>query len=120
MAVITLPGLLRDRLGDAAAEALANVFREIDVGARVESISIIEERFERRLSEESGKLRIEIEKLRSEIKIENEKFRAEVKTEIAGVNANMAIFKAEMIKWMFLFWIGQLVSLTALFKFFLK
>ncbi|MBF0556223.1 MAG: DUF1640 domain-containing protein, partial [Nitrospirae bacterium] len=48
-----------------------------------------------RITEESGKQQIEIEKLRAEI----------------------SKSKAEIIKWMFLFWIGQTAVLIAIIRF---
>ncbi|MBF0553542.1 MAG: hypothetical protein HQK96_03180, partial [Nitrospirae bacterium] len=83
------------------------------LGARKDAIAIAEERFERRLVEESGKLRLEIEKVRSELRVEIEKVRSElsVKIEKSG---------KENVKWMFLFWIGQLAAMAALLKFFIK
>lgn len=55
-------------------------------------IEVVEERFERRLSEEVGKLR-----------------------------TDMADLRANLIQWMFLFWIGQIGVLTGiLFAFFRK
>ncbi|MCG6553058.1 MAG: CCDC90 family protein [Candidatus Magnetominusculus sp. LBB02] len=98
MSVITIPRSIRERLGDDASEDFAALINDIDMGARKDAIAIAEERFERRLSEESGKLRLEIEKLRSE----------------------MSTTKAEIIKWMFLFWIGQTAVIVALLKFFIK
>ena len=48
------------------------------------------------------------------------KIRAEIKTSIADLRAElrteMANFKAEIIKWMFLFWIGQMAATTAIVK----
>lgn len=55
-------------------------------------IEVVEERFERRLTEEIGKLR-----------------------------TDMADLRANLIQWMFLFWIGQIGVLTGiLFAFFRK
>ncbi|MBF0566028.1 MAG: hypothetical protein HQK89_12370 [Nitrospirae bacterium] len=69
MAVISIPRALRDRLGDEASDDFATIIKEIDIEARKEAISIAEERFERRLAEEIGKVKIEIEKLRSDFKL---------------------------------------------------
>ncbi|MCG6553959.1 MAG: hypothetical protein L7F77_16680 [Candidatus Magnetominusculus sp. LBB02] len=109
MAVITIPRSIRERLGDAASEDFAGLINDIDLGARKDAIAIAEERFERRLVEESGKLRLEIEKLRTETRLEIEKVRTEV--EKSG---------KENIKWMFLFWVGQIAAVAALLKFFIK
>ncbi len=98
MSVITIPRSIRERLGDDASEDFATLINDIDIGARKDAIAIAEERFERRLSEVSGMLRLEMEKLRTEL-------------EKSG---------KENIKWMFLFWIGQIAAMAALFKFFVK
>jgi len=47
---------------------------------------------------------------------DGEKLRAEIKTSIAELRTEMAQFKAEIIKWMFLFWIGQTAATAALIK----
>ena len=44
------------------------------------------------------------------------KIRAEIKTSIAELRTEMANFKAEIIKWMFLFWIGQMAATAAIVK----
>ncbi len=53
--------------------------------------------------------------------VDGEKLRAEIKTAIADLRTElrteMAQFKAEIIKWMFLFWIGQIAVMTAIIKF---
>ena len=96
MAVITIPKVLRDKLGDDGADAFAEVIKEIDLDARKDALAIAEERFEKRLADECGKLRLEIEKLRTELKVE------------------IANNKADIIKWMFIFWIGQIGVLSAI------
>ena len=44
------------------------------------------------------------------------KIRAEIKTSIAELRTEIANFKAEIIKWMFLFWIGQMAATVAIVK----
>ncbi|MBI5141125.1 MAG: hypothetical protein HZA20_02890 [Nitrospirae bacterium] len=80
MSVIAIPRHLREKLGDDATDAFVSVVREIDFEARKDTLAIAEERFERRLAEEIGKLR------------------------------------AELIKWMFIFWCGQIGVIFALLK----
>ncbi len=94
----------------------------------------MEEKFERRLSEELGKIRVEIrelkvelierqEALRAEMIEMNERLRAEMvemnerlRAEMVGMNGNL---RAELIKWMFIFWVGQVgMILGILFAFF--
>mgnify|MGYP001580858795 CR=1 FL=1 len=92
MAVIAVPNILRDKFGDAVTQALIDMFNQVEERAKDRSIEVVEERFERRLSEEIGKLRIEMHDMR-----------------------------ANIITWMFIFWIGQVGTITAiLFAFFRK
>ena len=44
------------------------------------------------------------------------KIRAEIKTSNAELRTEMDNFKAEIIKWMFLFWIGQMAATAAIVK----
>jgi len=87
--VIAIPKPLRDKLGDEATEAFTDVVREIDFeahGARKDAIDIVEERFERRLVEETGKINERISSL--EVKM-TEEFR-KVNERIFSVEVNMA------------------------------
>jgi cell division septum initiation protein DivIVA len=95
MGVITVPKALRDKLGNDGADAFVEVIKEIDLDARKDALALAEERFERRLTEEFGKLKLEIEKLRTEMKVEMEKMRVETKTEMEKIRAET---KTEMEK----------------------
>ena len=79
------PFALRERLGESGSAALADVFEKRDEAL----ISVVTERFERRLSEECGKLRSEMVKLQAELRVD------------------IANARADFIKWSFLFWIGH-------------
>jgi len=78
-----------------------------------------------------GELRATEERLRGEIKSTEEKLRGEIKAtegklrgEIKATEERLmrAIHKwsADTIKWMFIFWIGQIAALTAIIKLMLK
>jgi hypothetical protein len=73
------------------------------------------------LKTEIGELRTELKteigELRTELKTEIAEFRGEFKTEIALVRTDLAIFKAELIKWMFLFWLGTVGTTLAVVSF---
>jgi len=56
MGVIAIPKPLRERLGDEGTDAFVEVIKEIDLDARKDSLSLAEERFEKRLTQEIGKL----------------------------------------------------------------
>ncbi|MEW6608970.1 MAG: hypothetical protein AB1414_16245 [bacterium] len=58
----------------------------------------------------------EVTSLRAEVKEEFALVRAEVKEETSKIRVEMAQFKSEIIKWMFLFWIGQIACMAGIVK----
>lgn len=79
MTVITIPRPLRDKLGDEGSDALAAIINEATKGQRDDIVTLVEEKFERRLAE----------------------------------------VKADLVRWMFVFWVGQIgVTTGILFAFF--
>ena len=77
METLSLPGAVRERLGETASKALLDMFVDAH---RLSTLS-----FEQRLSEELSKLRLDMSNL-----------------------------KFDLLKWCFLFWIGQLAAMTAI------
>ncbi|MFQ6013905.1 MAG: hypothetical protein ACE5NP_00500 [Anaerolineae bacterium] len=66
-------------------------------------IVLVEEKFERRLVEEISKLR------------------GELREEMAGLRVELANTRADLIRWMFIFWVGQVATILGiLFVFFRK
>jgi len=65
-------------------------------------LTAVGERFERRLIEEGAKFRIELTELGSTLRRE------------------MARDRFELLKWMFVFWIGQLAAMSAIMSFLLR
>jgi hypothetical protein len=92
MPIITLPQILRDKLGEDGARALVDLPNQADGQTKVDVLTVVEEKFERRLIEEISKLDIKISET-----------------------------KADLIRWMFVFWMGQIGALLGiLFAFFRK
>ena len=90
MTVIAIPSILKEKFGEVVAQALVDLLNQVEDRAKDRTIEAVEERFERRLAEEIGTLRVELHSIR-----------------------------AELIKWMFIFWVGQVATITAiLFAFF--
>ena len=83
MDVLTVPPPVRDKLGNAGTDGLVTMFSDAH--------RLAVESFERRLAEETGKLRLD-----------------------------MANMKFELVKWMFLFWIGQLAVLISVLSWMLR
>ena len=83
MSIVLLPEGLRLKLGEQAAKELVELVNISNESLKNSILETASDRFERRLSE----------------------FKGEVKAEISQV-------KADIIKWMFVFWIGQIAVIT--------
>lgn len=71
------------------------------------------------VSDEFAKFRAEMGQHRAEILSQIAKLRTEVQVEISGLRTEMARFEARIIRWMFIFWIGQIGAILGiLFAFF--
>lgn len=84
------------RLGDAASAALADMVDTNNRAVLDEATMQCIDRFERRLVEEASKLRVEMAQLRGDLR------------------AEMATNRVELLRWAFLFWVGQLVSVAGI------
>jgi len=60
MTVIAVPKILRDRLTDEGADALIELINRSDDKVKEDMITLVEEKFERRLAEEIGRTRSEL------------------------------------------------------------
>ncbi len=78
-----VPPALRHKLGEAASDDVMGMFADAH--------TIATESFERRLVEESGKIRLEI-----------------------------AALRVDLLKWSFLFWIGQLAAVSGILHMLLR
>ncbi|HID87232.1 MAG TPA: DUF1640 domain-containing protein [Anaerolineae bacterium] len=121
--VLAMPKPLRERLGDEATESLVVVLDELGEKIKEDVITLVEERFARGLAEEMSKLRAELKgdiaQLQTELKGDIAQLRTELKEDIAGLRVEIANARADMIRWMFIFWVGQLAAiLSILFIFF--
>lgn len=60
MSLILLPKALREKLGEDGAESLVEIINKATGNQKGDTIALVEEKFERRLSEETGKLRSDL------------------------------------------------------------
>jgi len=113
MPIIFIPKSLREKLGEAGSDALVQVLNEQEKETRDSVIDIAEMRFEKKLGEVEGSLREEITKLDSSL-------RQEIVKGDSTLREAIQKSKTDTIKWMFLFWIGQIGAilgiLLAVFK----
>lgn len=90
MPIVSVEKPLREKLGEEAVDSLVRLINSAQDEQKNGILEFVEEKFERRLS-----------------------------SEISKVNEKIADSKADLIKWMFIFWVGQVaVILGILFVFF--
>ncbi|WP_347274018.1 hypothetical protein [Candidatus Kuenenia sp.] len=120
MAIITIPKILREKLTEEGAEALVEVLDKVEDRSEMHVLQVAEERFEKKVEQAKSELKDDINSLRSELKDDVgkvdkrlEQVRSELKTDIANA-------RADLIKWMFIFWMGQVITITGILIAFLK
>lgn len=108
MPILTVPKPLREKLGDEATDALVDLINQANGQVKGDVLTFVEEKFERRLSEEVAKL---------DVKISQEG--AKLDGRISRLEVSITEVKADLIRWMFIFWVGQLGAILGiLFAFF--
>lgn len=73
-----------------------------------------------KLGDKEAKNLVEYVETRVERKFEEKKDVLATKQDITNLDVKIEQVKSEIIKWMFLFWIGQLASLIAILQIFFK
>ncbi len=108
MALVTVPKPLREKLGDDASDALVSLINQAGNGYKAETVELVEERFERRLSEEVAKLD---RRIMEEV--------GKLDHRVSELDVKLSETKADLLRWMFIFWVGQVGALLGiLFAFF--
>jgi len=123
MPIVSVEKPLRDKLGDEATDSLINLINKAQDEQKTDVLAFVEEKFERRLSEEIGGVNQNISKTISGLLAKISDVENKLLVEISGVEKRLITKNSEtrsdMIKWMFIFWVGQLgVFLGMLFAFF--
>ena len=129
----SVPAQLRERLGEAGTAGLVQLFNDVKTEWASEMIGVVGDRFERRLVEETSRLRVDMAlgfasvrqemaeglaavrqemsresgALRQEMARESAAMRQEMGKGFAAVREEMAQHRVELLKWAFLFWVGQ-------------
>jgi hypothetical protein len=100
-----MPEPLREKLGPEGAQALADLLNETVGEMTGSTITVAEERFERRLTAEVARLESRlVERLHALDR---------------GLREDMRRLEVRLLRWTFVFWIGQFAALVAiLFGFF--
>ena len=103
MAVISVPRDLRDRLGDDGSESLVELLRQVGGEQRDDLITMVEERFARRVAETRDELRgemhagfLNLHERIGGVQAEIGGVRAELHERIGGVQAEIGGVRAEL------------------------
>jgi len=97
---------LREKLGDDAMSGLQAFVKDASRQWKEDVLSIAGERFERRLAQEVGSLRTDMAKEFAAVRIE--------------MAQQFAAMRVEILKWSFLFWLGQFAAITGMVAFLLR
>ena len=100
----------RKAIGEEPAKALISYLEELEKKKTATS---------EELRQTELRLQKEIEKIRLEFRKEIEQVRLEFRKEIEQVRLEIERVKSSLIKWMFAFWAGQVLSIAALLRYFL-
>jgi len=73
-----------------------------------------EERLRKEMEEIRGEIKATEEKLRGEIKAIEEKLKGEIKATEEKLRTEIHKWRADTIKWMFIFWLGQIATFTGI------
>jgi len=98
---------LRERLGEPATVDLVDLFDRTRQEWMDQVTGVVSDRFERRLVEETSKLRIEMAQGFAAMRQEMAEGFASLRNEIADQ-------RFDILKWTFLFWVGQFFAVASL------
>lgn len=102
-----VPAPLRERLGPEATSALVDLFEAAELDLQEDVLRLSSDRFERRLTEETSKLRLEMGQLR----LEMAQLRQDIREGFLGLRQEIGTLRFEILKWVFVFWVGQSIAL---------
>ena len=105
---------LKDRLGPEATDGLLQLMDAVETHLREDVITACTERFERRLVQETSALRVQMAQVESSIRQDMTRLGSELRQEIGALRSQMASDRFDLLKWAFLFWMGQVVAIGTL------
>jgi hypothetical protein len=98
-----IPAALRSRLEDDATFGLVELLDSERKDWSEHVLTVAADRFERRLAEELGAFKSDVSKALND--------------GLAGIRQDSATARLEMLKWSFVFWIGQVAAVAGLLAF---
>ncbi|MEW5946389.1 MAG: hypothetical protein AB1742_09335 [bacterium] len=113
MEIIAVPKPLREKLGDEASDSLIELINLANRKTTEDVISLSGEKYERRLAETAARID-------NRITDEVAKLDRRITEEVAKLDNRITEVRADIIKWMFIFWAGQIIVIIAILSVFLK
>jgi hypothetical protein len=107
MDVQHVPLALQERLGPDATAGLLLVVGAAGREWKADVMDAVIDRFERRLVEETSGLRVQIAATEARLK-------DEITKSISSLEVRIERRMADLLKWSFIFWIGQVVAMSAI------
>ena len=101
-----------DKLGDDVANELVEWFNQVDATYRAD----LRELNDRNWARFEAKLEQRLAELKAELRTECHTGLAEIRAELHGLSDAVSRQKAELVKWMFLFWVGTALTVVGLLK----
>lgn len=118
MEIEQVPEVLREHLGTEATSALLRVLDVSHGEERTTVIAACTDRFERRLVEEISSVRLQLTQVEASLRKDMTEMGASIRQDMAEMGAtirqDMATNRVELLKWSFLFWVGQVVAVAAI------
>ena len=120
MVTLCLGLRLRDKLGSEASQDLSNAFQEV----QNDMLALTTDRFDGRLIAVGSELRSEIYQTQSELRQEMARMDAGIRVALteglSKIRTEMSEMRVDVIRWSFVFWIGQFAATAALLGFMLR
>jgi hypothetical protein len=122
MRVADVPGPLFRQLGPEAADGLLGTLDKARREWTEDVVTQMGDRFDRRLTQELSGLRIEFREalaaqraeLREGLATQGADLRTAIAEQGAALRSEIAGSRTDIVRWLFVFWTGQLIALAAL------
>ncbi|MBA3949135.1 MAG: hypothetical protein H0X44_04230 [Acidobacteria bacterium] len=122
MQPLRVPPRLRERLGNDESDDLALLLQTASSGWRNDVLTLAPDRFGQVLATEAGRLRVEMfngdAAIRHELVETRAMFRQELAETRAALREDMSALRVEVLRWSFLFWLGQIATIAALLSYY--
>lgn len=113
--------VVREKLGDDVVDDLQMFVERAGREWRDDVLSAAAERFERRMGHEIGTFRLDVARelaaMRVDVAKELAAMRIDTAKEFAALRVEMAAARVSLLKWSFVFWVGQFTAMTAMMAF---